>query len=179
MRGWFFRLLCMGILLALGGCASLSKEECQRGDWHGYGYYDGAHGYPAGRIEEHREACAEHGVVPDPRAYAAGREAGLLEYCTPYNGFQQGKSGATYHHVCRPDREPGFLRNYQLGRQIHDINDKVRRIESRIRDKEKELGKEKVSDEQRRSLRDRIRSLEHEKSTLNGIRQGLELSVYF
>ncbi len=176
------RAACWGVLLPLillGGCSTLSKDECLRGDWRQYGYYDGTHGYPPGRIEEHREACAEHGVRPDPAAYAAGREAGLRLYCTPANGFERGKSGATYHGVCRPETEGGFLRAYRLGWQIHELSDKIRYLESQIRDKEKELEKDKLSDEQRRNIRERIRSLDREKSNLKGVRQGLELSVYY
>ncbi|MBS4099036.1 MAG: DUF2799 domain-containing protein [Sulfuricella sp.] len=178
---WLAALLSAALL---GGCSTLSKEDCVRGDWQHYGYYDGTQGYPPGRIEEHRQACAEFRVTPNPVEYARGREMGLLEYCTPMNGYNQGKSGATYHYVCRPDREAGFLRNYHLGRQIHEMSEKIRRIESQIRDKEKELEKDKdnskkLNEEQRRHIRERIHDLEREKNTLKGMRQGVEVMVYY
>lgn len=178
------------LVALLGGCSTLSKDECLRGDWRQYGYYDGTQGYPASRLQDHREACAEHRVVPDPAAYAYGREAGLLEYCTPMNGYHQGKSGSSYHYVCRPDLEAGFLRNFRLGLQVHEMSEKIRRIESQIKDKEKDLDKDndkkdkdkdkdKLSDEQRRRLRERIHDLEREKHTLQGMRQAVELMVYY
>lgn len=174
------------LVAVLAGCSTLSKDECLRGDWQQYGYYDGTQGYPASRLQDHREACAEHRVVPDPVAYAYGREAGLLEYCTPRNGYHQGKSGSSYHYVCRPDLEAGFLRTFRLGQQVHEMSEKIRQIESKIRDKEKELDKDKdkdkkdkLSDEQRRHLRERIHDLEREKHTLQGMRQAVELMVYY
>src|SRR5262245_15946206 len=95
--------------LLMGGCASMSKDECMTVDWRTVGYEDGARGYSGGRIAEHRKACAKHGVTPDLTAYQAGRDDGLHEYCVPQNGFRMGANGNNYGGVCPRDVEPAFL----------------------------------------------------------------------
>ena len=93
-------------LVALGGCASLSEEECALSDWHTIGFEDGSRGYPAERIGDHRKACAKHGYVPDFAAWEAGRNEGLALYCQPARGFNLGSAGGQYQGVCPVDLEP-------------------------------------------------------------------------
>ena len=59
------------IIIAMGmsGCASMSADECAVSDWNAIGYEDGAQGYTADRLGNHRKACAKHGVAPDLQAY--------------------------------------------------------------------------------------------------------------
>jgi hypothetical protein len=78
-------LIQMMILVSLSwtaftGCATLGKEECLNADWFTIGFEDGARGYPASRIGDHREACAKHGVtlISDLMSRAAWQQ----EYCS-------------------------------------------------------------------------------------------------
>lgn len=87
-------------LLALGGCASLSKSQCLANDWQTVGYRDGLSGTNSSALLRHENACVKHGVIPDREAYLAGWREGVEQYCQPANGFAAGERGAGYSNVC-------------------------------------------------------------------------------
>ena len=107
------------ILLLLAGCATLNKEECLNADWYSIGYVDGARGYPASKIGEHRQACAEYSVKPEFDQYDKGRIAGLVEYCNPRNGYWLGTKGALYSGVCPKNLKGPFIAAYQHGKNVY------------------------------------------------------------
>lgn len=123
----------------LSGCATMSGDECATSDWTAIGYSDGAQGYPSDRYSRHNKACAKHGVTPDFRAYQAGRDEGLREYCQPTRGYQLGESGSAYHGVCSADLEPAFLDAYRVGQHLYGLRSNVSRASGSIAAKEREL----------------------------------------
>jgi hypothetical protein len=126
-------------LAALGGCASMSEEECAMSDWHTIGFEDGSRGYPAERIGDHRKACAKHGYVPDFAAWEAGRNEGLALYCQPARGFNLGSSGGQYQGVCPADLEPEFLDGYRAGVELYNLRSNVSTANGRLQAREDEL----------------------------------------
>jgi len=125
--------------LVLSGCATLNKDECLTADWYQIGYEDGARGYPDTRIASHREACAKHGISPDFRSYQDGHGEGLITFCTPRNGFVQGKKGYNYTGICPPSLEDGFLDAYDAGRQIYAVTSAIKNFHSEQRSNESEI----------------------------------------
>lgn len=123
----------------LGGCASLSEEECAMSDWHTIGFEDGSRGYPAERLGNHRKACAKHGYAPDFAAYQAGREEGLVHFCQPSRGFNLGAAGGQYHGVCSGELETGFLDGYRAGSELYNLRSNVSSANSRLQARESEL----------------------------------------
>jgi hypothetical protein len=123
----------------LGGCATMSSDECMTSDWSAIGYEDGSRGYTTERFGKHRKACAKHGVTPDFQVYQGGRDRGLVEYCQPSRGFNVGSNGGSYHGVCSVNLEPDFLDGYNTGRHLHELRSNVRRASSSISSKEREL----------------------------------------
>jgi hypothetical protein len=114
--GFIFAL--MPLLALLPGCASMNRDECLTVDWQTVGYEDGAAGRSGDRIAQHRKACAKHGVTPDLRAYQAGREQGLREYCLPQNGYRLGERGADYPGFCPADLAGNFEDAYRNGFEL-------------------------------------------------------------
>ena len=57
------------VFAGLGGCASMSSEECENSDWRAVGYEDGSNGYSTDRFGGRRKACAKHGITADFQAY--------------------------------------------------------------------------------------------------------------
>ena len=121
-----------GAALALGSCATMSAEQCTAGDWSGQGYIDGQAGMTMSHLDEHTEACAKHGVTPDAAAYAAGRQQGLLHYCTPGKGFEVGRTGSGYAGVCPSDLEADFNYGYRDGQIVHEAEAALSRARSRV-----------------------------------------------
>ncbi|MGD9598097.1 MAG: DUF2799 domain-containing protein [Steroidobacteraceae bacterium] len=125
--------------LALGGCASMSANECRAVDWRTVGYEDGVAGYSGDRIAQHRRACAKHGVTPDLGQYQAGRTEGLREYCQPSNGFRVGAHGGGYAGVCPADLDAAFVGAYDSGRQLHYLETRVANAAHELESKRREL----------------------------------------
>jgi len=165
VRRKFLWLILPAALLA-GGCATLSETECRQVDWEALGEVDGAAGYPPDRIEEHREACAEYGIVPAEDAYARGRLAGLDRLCTVPGGLAHGRAGRTYQYVCPPGYEEDFYRGYQVGRRIHRVSEDLDDAERAVRQLEFDLQRGDLTDDQRRSIYYRLRNLERDRDSL-------------
>lgn len=128
-------------LLALSGCASMSKDECLAVDWKTVGYEDGVEGYPGDHIAQHRKACAKYGVRADLAAYQEGRNQGLVEFCQPVNGYNIGVRGGAYRGVCPVQLEPAFLRAYQAGRELHEMVARVSGAQAELDSKRRELAR--------------------------------------
>jgi Protein of unknown function (DUF2799) len=109
------------LLLVLAGCASLDKDECRSADWYAIGLEDGARGRPVERLGDHRRACAQHGVAPQPERYLAGRNEGLKTFCTYERGFSHGRQGQAYAGGCPAQLAAGFQAGYQTGRELHEL----------------------------------------------------------
>lgn len=139
MKAEWKLVLALGIAFALGGCATMSGEECMATDWSAVGYEDGARGYTSDRFATHRKACAKHGVTADFGAYQSGREQGLREYCQPGRGFDVGASGGRYYGVCDVQLEGDFLDAYNAGAQLYSLRSNVNRANAEINAREREL----------------------------------------
>lgn len=118
-------LAASGALLALHGCTSMSQQECAATDWRTVGYEDGVAGRSGESIGQLRKACAKHGVTPDLEAYQAGRKQGLLEYCTPENGYRQGVRGAALATSCPVELRGDFEEAYNQGYELYGLRERV------------------------------------------------------
>ena len=123
-------LCAVGYVLA--GCSGMSEQACVTADWRTVGFEDGTMGRSAGNIGSYRNACAEHGVAPDLDAYRAGHAEGVQLYCRESNGFAVGHSGAVYQGVCPADVEAAFVREYESGRHLYELESTLRNVEARI-----------------------------------------------
>lgn len=146
-------------LLGLSGCATLSEGECRTADWQQLGRQDGAQGQPRARLFEHHRACAEYGIDPDAEAYYLGRERGLLDYCTPANGFRQGRRGVRYQGVCPALLEANFLERYRQGLALHEAEAVLAETAREIERAERRLYDEDTDAEQRQRLHQELRRL--------------------
>ena len=183
MRGKTMRYLIIaaaagGAALALGSCATMSAEQCMAGDWSGQGYMDGQQGLTMSRLDDHAEACAEHGVTPDAAAYAAGRRQGLLQYCTPQKGFEVGRTGSGYAGVCPSGLEADFTYGYRDGQVVYaaeqalanargrvdSLGARLEELDEKIIAKQAEARAEGLTEEQRDQIRNRIAEIRRERA---------------
>jgi Protein of unknown function (DUF2799) len=165
--GWrTYWLIPVVVLLgaALSGCASLSENECQTADWESIGYRDGSRGHDAGRIADHAEACAEYHIKADRELYEEGRQRGLELFCTGANGLRVGRQGSSYSGACPLSLEAEFVRGYELGRELHDLDAHMQQLQSEIQRVQAELRREDppLGDRERDALLYRLRDLERE-----------------
>ncbi len=127
------------LVIGLGGCATMSGDECATSDWTAVGYEDGSRGYTSERFGKHRKACAKHGITADFQAYQQGRSQGLVEFCQPGRGFNLGVNGGQYNGVCSVDLEADFLDAYRVGQQLYTLRSNVSSANSQIHNKKHEL----------------------------------------
>jgi len=127
------------LVIGLGGCATMSSDECATSDWTAVGYEDGSRGYTSERFGKHRKACAKHGITADFQAYQQGRSQGLVEFCQPGRGFNLGVNGGQYNGVCSVDLEADFLDAYRVGQQLYTLRSNVSSASSQIHNKKHEL----------------------------------------
>lgn len=159
---WCSLLLVLAFLL--GGCASMSENECLTADWESVGYRDGSQGHGPGRISDHQEACAEHGVRADSQLYEEGRARGLEIFCTGRNGVRLGRQGYSYSGACPLSLEGEFTRGYDVGRELHDADAHMQQLQSEIQRVQTELQRKEppLSEKERDYLIYRLRDMERE-----------------
>jgi len=143
----------------MAGCASMSEKECLSANWADQGYRDGRAGQPLARLEEHREACAKVGVIPDVKQYHAGRDRGVLEYCTPASAVREGRLGRSYRNACPMRLEGVFLEYHDLGYRAYQAEQRVESLDREMQRTQRSLDKEK-SERKRRELRNELRDLD-------------------
>lgn len=139
-------------VLVLAGCATLSKEQCQTGDWLSLGLADGLKGYPETRISEHQTACAEFGISVNRQLYEAGRSEGLKSYCTPNNAAEIGLAGKSYANVCKGSAGVSFSRVYRQANNVYAIEQQIELAQSQIESLSRQLAKPDLSAAERRRV---------------------------
>ncbi len=167
------KIICLlfTLVIMLQGCATLGKDECLNAHWQSIGYEDGGKGYKASRIGDHRKACSKFNVVPNFEDYTAGHRQGIVEWCTPRNGYNQGTRGRQYNGVCPENLEADFVFALEQGREVYEFDKEIQRyekeidkhytdldgIEEDIKYMEAELISDGISSNRRRYLLDQIR----------------------
>lgn len=156
-----FKIVVMlGLSLSiLGGCASISEEDCQIGAWSEYGYEDGVKGKSSDRVSDYAKTCAEHGVKPDIDAYLASYERGIQRYCTYQQGYELGENGSSYNQACAGDLAADFAAGYDEGRVVYEIYQEHKRLISDYEDTvdalvetRRKLREDELTDDERRRL---------------------------
>lgn len=114
------------------GCATMSPEECAVADWQQLGERDARSGKSPDYFARRAKDCAEAGFESDRHAWQRGWDRGIVDYCTPRRGFNEGREGAGYQHICPGELEPGFLDGYETGRAIHRAEEAIEDTERKI-----------------------------------------------
>lgn len=141
-----YRIATALAVLTLCGCATLSKSECQTGDWYSIGVRDGANGQTEDRFLENAKACAARGMPADRERWMQGREHGLERYCTAPHGYQVGAAGENYRGVCLGPVEGEFMRGFQLGHQLAEARDRHSHWDHEIHEIQQRLDRAKADD---------------------------------
>lgn len=149
------------VVALIGGCASMSEKQCLTANWQDKGFRDGRNGEPLSRFEDHREACQKAGVSPDRTLYFEGRDKGVQHYCTPENGFQEGRKGRQYRNACPADLEYDFLNAHELGKKIYGIEEYIEKLNRESRQLEDSLSDE-TDKEKAIGMRQELRKIDHQ-----------------
>ncbi|CAM4382117.1 DUF2799 domain-containing protein [Kerstersia similis] len=154
-----FALLALGLAAGLGGCASMSEEECLTVDWHEQGMREAVNGTPRSNFIKDREACAKIGVEADETQYMAGYAAGIAMFCTPENGLRWGREGRTYAQTCPVQQSLAFEANYRAGYSVYQAEEAIVALHAEQDRLESQLDKA-GDDKERQRLRRELRRLD-------------------
>lgn len=183
--------LCLVAAALVSGCATLNKSECRKADWEMIGLEDGAKGHPLTYIGNHRKACAEYRVKPDLDQYRIGHQAGLSRFCTPDNGFKQGRAGRGYDNVCPAELEDQFLAGYDTGHELHELKSEIdhmlrdaktaktekKQLEEKLQNIETMLVSGVMSASDRQALLDEFKQMQTRHATLGVYITDLEIGA--
>lgn len=153
--------------LALSGCATLSKAQCQAGDWRGIGYSDGAAGRPIAYIRYHNEACADYGVSVDTKLYEQGRAEGLTRYCTLDTAEREGRAGRSYHNVCTGRIGDSFRTVYRQAHDVYEVRQQIEAVRSELDSLYARLSDPKLSKDDKAAILSRIRGVQLQLDSLH------------
>lgn len=156
----------LGVCLLASGCATLDADECKAADWRSIGRSDGERGHPTARLDEHRKACAEHGITPNADRYWLGRSEGLLSYCRLDNALQVGRAGQSYQGVCPPAVDPLFRRWHAAAYELSRIRSNMASVDSEIDQLERRLRQRDIDERERQRIRQAIRELDRRRERL-------------
>lgn len=172
---YFHIALVLMLTASLTSCATLSKQQCETGQWRQIGQKDGEQGHELEHFKHHRKACKDHGIKPDHHAYLQGREIGLRSFCTIETQFKRGLSGKEYKHVCEKFNEAALRHAYQKGQALNEVQTALFKAREQLNEVEmKSLNRnisraeeQRLSEEQIR-LEQEIERLERQEQTLTG-----------
>jgi len=158
-------LAALALLASLGGCASLSKNECLAADWEDIGIRDGANGRPEEYLIQHSTACAKVNVAPDRGAWLHGRERGLDRFCVPYRAYQLGEYGGGFDvAICRNYDQDRLVNAYEQGLEVNRLSHSLAAIDGEMSDIHARLEDEDVEKKERIALAFRLGELAYQRN---------------
>lgn len=165
------RLLFIVTLLALAGCESMSESECRVADWGRVGYADGAAGVQESRLADYTEDCGKAGIQPNPLAYRQGWDQGILRFCTAVSGWREGVLGHSGKDAVCQGRTgyEVFARYLALGLNVYASKQRIQENDAQINRLQKRLEDAATKDDEKRHIRDELRSIDREQFHLRSV----------
>ena len=122
------------IIIFLASCTTPGPQTCQEADWYELGRQDGAKGLAMEENFHKRvKMCPKTSQQEILTLYINGRNAGLVEYCQPENGYELGKQGSPLKEVCPTDgTKNDFKEFYRKGERVRKLKEANQDLNRRI-----------------------------------------------
>jgi hypothetical protein len=145
----------------------MSPSECKVADWGRVGHADGTRGESERRIADYTEDCGKVGVIPNAQLYRYGWDQGIVNFCTPANGWREGLQGNSGKaSVCKGQAGyPGFVRYLDAGLQVHNTQSLMQRNARETERLQRRL-EESKNDDEKKNLRNELRHIDREQFRL-------------
>ncbi|WP_349357296.1 DUF2799 domain-containing protein [Stappia sp.] len=119
----------LGLAVFLSGCATVSKAQCEAGQWEVMGINTALAGKGPDRFYKIQEDCGRHGIAADEILFVKGWEGGRRTYCSPQTGFRDGQRGSRPGFGCPEDLADDYRDAYGLGTRIRRVEEPLRSAE--------------------------------------------------
>lgn len=156
--------LALGLFTILAACTSTpDRVSCAQRDWYENGRHDGAQGATLDRLAKYKAECGNEFISSFESLYTNGRNAGLVEYCTPENAFQLGRMNISYMYTCPSTVEEQFLTAYRKGQEARQLEVANKKIDAKI---DENLGRMNSAENkaERRELASEIEELKRKRA---------------
>lgn len=157
-----YLLSIMMMAVLVGGCATISRQECQKGEWYSIGVASGRQGATNERLDKIKHDCHKHDVEVDTRRYLEGYAQGLIDYCQLDNAFDTGLRGEIYQHVCPPAIDAIFARYNKAATLVYYLRRHIVNLEIELSDKKYALENTELKASERDSIEIAINRIESE-----------------
>lgn len=154
MRWIVFLGLFFFLTLSLSACTTLSKKQCQEGNWVAIGKADGEEGYELERFKKHEEACQSFDLPANFAAYKQGRALGLKSYCNVQHQLDLGLHGTRYRPVCSGPIVPLLKQANDWGYRAYEVKANLQASKDQLTDVREKMHEKKVEKEERERLQD-------------------------
>ena len=146
----------------LSSCATLTKHECEKGDWHSIGKRDGEHGHDVGRFQDHQKACKGYGLTANLASYKQGRVAGLKSYCDIQRQLDLGLDGQKYNGACSGSIVPLLKEANAWGYRGYNVKMSLYEAQNQLTEIRKKMQEENVTKQEKQRFYDQETRLQEE-----------------
>jgi len=131
------KLLLLLVLIQLGACAVISKDQCLNADWRKIGYDVGSNGNidKNSAFEKRKRTCEKHNAIADWKQFELGHSDGIVSFCQLDNAIALGAKGiskAINKNICSERDYPGFRDAFRAGYKLYALNTRVNESDSGI-----------------------------------------------
>lgn len=158
-------ILAIVTLFLLTSCSTLSKEECEQGNWRGIGHKDAIEGKAKTVFNRHQSACGEVGIQVNRAEYMEGYKKGLEDFCKPKYAYEFGLNGGLYRETCPLDKVMAFKSAYNKGREVHALKNELSSLNNEIDRLNNEIVRSTTA-EHRAGVMYKLREKERKKSEI-------------
>ena len=121
-------------------CSTLTKEQCEKGDWQNIGFVDGKKGRPQDYINHHEKVCPISSQEKDN--YKKAHLLGLISFCTHQGGYLDGLDGLSFNNSCKGLNEKEFKNGYKKGRKLYLLKKRKSELTEKIAERKEEINKD-------------------------------------
>lgn len=169
-------LLFSVLLFTILGCTHTEKlaQSCQEIDWYEIGRQNGTKGLELANLKPVRVICKDSDQSLAEALYYNGFDAGVVQYCTPENGFELGRNNREIKNVCPVMLNAAFQKRYyqgrrfaELTRQSQELNKKMQNLETTINNHSIETAKRDLLSTEKIELSLKLKNIQDELQSLN------------
>lgn len=128
------------LALFLCHCATVSKEQCEKGNWQQIGMVDGKKGRDSNYIRHHEKSCSLS--TEDKDNYEKARLMGLIQYCGMEGGYYDGLAGKDFNDICTSFNAKEFEEGYLKGRNLYLLRKRKAEVSDRIAEENERIDKD-------------------------------------
>ncbi|WP_249409203.1 DUF2799 domain-containing protein [Acinetobacter sp. SFB] len=148
------KMLLLGSIVMLNGCAIMSKNECLSANWGLIGQNDGYNGNGS-FMQKRTQACMKHNAILDTGAYTTGYKKGLKNFCNPQTIFDYALQGRGTYQSCPMEMQNSLRPYYNVAHNFYNANKNLKSIEDTMVTAKSNMYNSDLKEESRKYYRER------------------------